>query len=363
MYKPYYGFTRKPFDLLSNPDFLFLSPSHRKALTYLEYALDERSGFVLLTGAVGSGKTTIIRKLQQNLSKDIVFAQISHTILTVEQLIAMINEDFGLDGTVRDKVASLKTLNSFLIEQYGLGKKPLLIIDEAQNLSLEILEEIRLLSNLEANDAKLLQIMLVGQPELQTKIQQPVLQQLRQRISVYCTIAPLTLVETRDYILHRLAVAGNRDAVKFSKEALVLIWQQSRGIPRLINIICDFTLLSAFSDQTAAITSVLVRETIDDMGMDKHFWGNKSAPAAGLHSGRSAVTATASPRSVPQAAAGFFEIIELEPVDEIMEGPVETKASPFKEAPAKVVNIAAAHGPSGVAPREESATTRVKREG
>ncbi|VAX34744.1 FIG022606: AAA ATPase, partial [hydrothermal vent metagenome] len=210
MYEAFYNLKVKPFELVPSPDFLFLSRSHRKALTYLKYGITEKVGFMLLTGEVGSGKTTLIRNLVKGLDSNIVLSKIFNTKVSSEQLISLINEDFGLDVNGKDKISLLRELNDFLIEQYAKKHNPILVIDEAQNLTPELLEEVRMLSNLETDDAKLLQIVLVGQPELKKVLARPELRQLRQRISISCHIYPITRAETEEYIFHRLEVAGNR---------------------------------------------------------------------------------------------------------------------------------------------------------
>ena len=278
MYEEFFQLTRKPFDLVPNPDFLFLSRSHKKAMTYLDYAVQERTGFILLTGEIGSGKTTLIRDLIKKHHGDIVLSKIFNTMVNSEQLIAMINDDFGIVGKGSDKTALLRDLNDFLIDQFAKGNKPVLIIDEAQNLTPEILEEIRMLSNLETDNAKLLQIILVGQPELRDTLASPELMQLRQRISCYCHIKPLTRDEVEQYILHRLEIAGNREAIVFPPQVVALIWQYSRGIPRLINIFCDFLLLSAFAEGVKEVSFELAHEIVGDLDFENQFWGEGGLP-------------------------------------------------------------------------------------
>ncbi len=290
MYESFFNLSKKPFDLLPNPDFLFLSKSHKKALTYLDYALHERVGFILLTGEIGSGKTTIVRVLIKKNSENILLSNIFNTLVTSDQLIAMINDDFGIAGKSGDKVALLRELNYSLVEQYGKGNKPVLIIDEAQNLTPETLEEVRMLSNLETESAKLLQIILVGQPELRDTLASPRLIQLRQRISFSCHINPLTQEELGHYILHRLEKAGNKDAVVFPPQVVSMIWRYSRGIPRLINIFCDFLLLVAFTEGVREISAELAREIAVDLDFERQYWGEdglttdrtkESPPSAG----------------------------------------------------------------------------------
>ncbi len=276
MYEAFFNLTQKPFDLLPDPDFLFMSSSHKKALSYLDYGIRERVGFILLTGEVGSGKTTIIRNLIKKNLSDVVLSKIFNTRVDSEQLIAMINDDFGLPVLNKDKITLLRDLNTFLIEQFVKGNQPVLIIDEAQNLDQNLLEEIRMLSNLETDNAKLLQIILVGQPELRKTLSKPTLVQLRQRISINCHLQPLSRSEIEQYILHRLEKAGDRNAASFSGETIDIIFTYSRGIPRLINIICDFILLSAFAEETRIIDAALVLDIIGDLDFEYHYWGGPS---------------------------------------------------------------------------------------
>lgn len=272
MYESFFKLKIKPFDLLPDPRFIYMSRSHKKALTYLDYGIRERSGFILLTGEVGSGKTTLIRNLLDKRYEHVVLSKIFNTRVTSEQLLAMINDDFGLAVQGKDKVTLIRDLNTFLIEQYAAGNQPILIIDEAQNLSADLLEEVRMLSNLEAANSKLLQIILVGQPELRTILAAPELRQLRQRININCHLQALSRGEMEHYIARRLEVAGNQSAVDFSTESLDAIFRYSRGIPRLINIICDFLMLSAFAEETTAIHLEMVNEVIGDLDFENYYW-------------------------------------------------------------------------------------------
>jgi putative secretion ATPase (PEP-CTERM system associated) len=263
MYKKYFGLDFKPFDITPNPDLLFSSQTHLKAWRYLSHGIKEKHGFILLTGEVGSGKTTLIKQLIRKLRFKSPTALVFNTQVDNEQLLAMINGEFGLEAAARDKVSLLKELNDFLVAEYSKSSLPVLIIDEAQNLTPENLEEIRLLSNLEAESSKLLQIILVGQPELRDSIERPDLLQLRQRIGFRCHLASLSSNE--NYIFYRLKKAGNRDAVSFTPEALALIYQYSGGIPRLINFCCDFILLAAFAEETREISTEMAREVIEGL--------------------------------------------------------------------------------------------------
>ncbi len=272
MYESFFNLKKKPFDLVPNPEFLFMSRSHRRALIHLDYGIHERAGFILLTGEVGSGKTTLIRDLIKKRPAGVLLSKIFNTSVNFEQFLSMVNDDFGLDVHGKDRTALLRDLNDFLIEQYSLGNRPTLIIDEAQNLTPELLEDIRMLSNLEADDAKLLQIIIVGQPELRKTLSLPSLLQLRQRISINCHLAPLSRPEVEEYILHRLQVAGNRAAVTFCPDSMDIIYRYSRGIPRLVNIICDFLMLSAFAEETHQIDEDMVRDVIGDLDFENQFW-------------------------------------------------------------------------------------------
>jgi len=285
MYEKFFGLSAKPFDLIPNPYFLYPSNTHKKAMIHLEYAVRERAGFILLTGEVGSGKTTLIKDLIKKLDRKVVFAKVFNTRVTSEQLISMINDDFGIPSGGKDKAHLLRDLNEFLIEQYAEGNQAMLIIDEAQNLDPGTLEELRLLSNLETDSAKLLQIVLVGQPELKGILAQPSLRQLRQRISIHFHLVPLDRAEMEAYIFHRLERAGNRTAVSFSSEALERIYQYSNGIPRLINLLCDFLLLSLFSDEKREVDAEMVQDIVGELeirepGMAREVPGSEVPPAA-----------------------------------------------------------------------------------
>ena len=267
----------KPFELVPNPAFLYMSRTHKRAMHYLNYAIRERAGFILLTGEVGSGKTTLISDVISRLDKTVTLAKIFNTRVNSEQLLAMINDDFGLDVRGKDKVLLLKQLNDFVVEQHAKGNDPVLIIDEAQNLKPDLLEEIRMLSNLETDRAKLLQIVLVGQPELREILAVSGLRQLRQRISINCSINPLTQDETLEYILHRLEVAGNREAVTFIDGSVDIIYQYCKGIPRLTNILCDFLLLTAFNEGRREVDPAMVHDIAKDLDFEALYWGKKEA--------------------------------------------------------------------------------------
>ena len=304
MYEHFFGLKRKPFELVPNPDFLYMGGAHKKALTYLNYAVQEKMGFLLLTGEVGSGKTTLIRDFVNKLEQWATLAKVFNTKVNFEQLIAMINDDFGLETTGKDKVALLKDLYRFLVDEHAKGRTPLLIIDEAQNLTPEVLEEVRMLSNLETQETKLLQIILAGQPELAATLSLPELRQLRQRISIVCHLAPLTRQESEAYIFHRLGIAGNQEAVQVTPEAMDGIYSYSNGIPRLLNIICNFLLLTAFTEGTRAISREMVDDIVKELQTETG-GGNSREATAGKKALLHALGAPLSPeeRSVSAAPA------------------------------------------------------------
>lgn len=248
MYLDFYGLREMPFDLAPNPRFLFLSPRHREAYNHLLYGLRERKGFVQLTGEVGCGKTTLCRALLHELGSEFATALILNPWLGSEDLLPAVAEEFGVGlGTGGGTPLSvLARLNNFLLDQHQAGREVVLVIDEAQDLSPQHLEQIRLLSNLETDERKLLQIVLLGQPELRRRLEEHRLRQLRQRITVRFHLDPLFFSELDPYIRYRLGVAGSQGRPWFTQPALVRIHLYSRGIPRLINALCDKCLLAGF---------------------------------------------------------------------------------------------------------------------
>jgi general secretion pathway protein A len=267
MYLEYYGFNIKPFCLTPDPQFLYLSTVHKRALAYLTYGVEDQKGFITVTGEVGTGKTTLIRTLLNRLPADRVVAHVFNTTVSGNQLLEMIALDFGIDCMSDSKAHLLHVLNTFLMQQYAVNKQALLIIDEAQNLSLEALEEIRLLSNLETVHRKLLQIILVGQPELRDTLRLPQLRQLAQRISVNYHLSPINQKETCSYIEHRLAVAGCLRAELFTPAAIEQIHHFSQGIPRLINVLCDAALLLGYVDEVPQLYERHIAAVIHDLDL------------------------------------------------------------------------------------------------
>ena len=268
MYREFFGFTRKPFQLTADPEFLYLSATHKKALAYLRYGVADAGNLVLLTGEIGGGKTTLLKWLLEECDEHVVVAKVMNTRVSGDQLLELISLDFGLDPLGKDKTTVLHELNTFLIEQYGMGGKCLVAVDEAQNLEVPMLEELRLLSNLESGSDKLLQIILCGQPELRETLNSPQLKQFKQRINVSYHLERLTREETGEYIAHRLKVAGGENVV-FQSDAVDLIHQYAYGIPRLINKVCDRTLLYGFVEETHDLTGNLVRSVLDDIRQEE----------------------------------------------------------------------------------------------
>jgi general secretion pathway protein A len=250
MYNDFYGFKEAPFNITPDPRFLFFSDKHREAFSHVLFGIKERKGFIQLTGEVGAGKTTLCRALLEELGPEFKTALILNPCMSEAQLLRSILSELGIRTNVRDRVGLLEALNQFLLDQAAHGYDVVLIIDEAQDLSFEMLEQIRLLSNLETDKGKLLQIVLLGQPELRDKLNDPRLRQLRQRITVRYHLNPLSRREMEHYIRHRIHVSGGNGSPSFSRFALWKIHRYSKGIPRLINAVCDKTLLCGFVTNT-----------------------------------------------------------------------------------------------------------------
>ncbi|MDD5495540.1 MAG: XrtA-associated ATPase [Candidatus Omnitrophica bacterium] len=265
MYREFFGLKEKPFSVTSDPNFLFLSRIHKEALSHLIYGIKERKGFLEITGEIGAGKTTLCRALLNELDSDTKTAFVFNSTLPELQLLQAILEDYGLKVEKRTKIALLRQFNNFLIDELSKGHNVILIIDEAQNLKIRTLEEIRMLSNLETDKAKLFQIILVGQPQLKKKLEAPELVQLRQRIGVRFHLTPLDGDDVKNYIYHRLAVAGSDGQIQFDDAALKEVHRYSGGIPRIINMICDKALLLAYVMETRMVISSIVERSIREL--------------------------------------------------------------------------------------------------
>lgn len=266
MYTKYYGFNEKPFTLTPNPRFIYLSKHHKEAFAHLLYGINNHYGFIELIGEVGTGKTTVLRTLLSQLNDDSYrSALIFNPCLTGVELLRSINHEFGLNSGSEYANELLEELNRFLLLENSRGITVVLVIDEAQNLSPQILEQLRLISNLETENDKLIQIVLVGQPELSALLNLPELRQLNQRIAVRYRLSSMSMDETRAYIRHRMVVAGETGGVSFSSSALKLIHLYSRGLPRLINNLCDRALLIGYGDEQRLISAGIITRAIKEI--------------------------------------------------------------------------------------------------
>jgi general secretion pathway protein A len=270
VYLEYYGLRLAPFDITPNPRFLFHSRKHREAFNHLLYGIRERKGFVQLTGEVGAGKTTLCRALLEHLDGHYSTALILNPVLSADELMKAIATEYGLDVKGRDRLETLAAISDFLLKQTLAGKETVLIVDEAQNLTEDLLEQVRLISNIETDDRKLLQIVLMGQPELRDRLNSHKLRQLRQRITVRYHLNPLTRTEVGQYIQHRLALAGARGFPAFTPPAVWRVFGYSQGIPRLVNAVCDKALLAGFVERSDRINYWMVGRAIRELEGDIH---------------------------------------------------------------------------------------------
>ena len=297
MYESFYGLREKPFNLLPDPEYLFMSRGHEDVYSHLEYAIAENKGFVVITGEVGSGKTTLINYLLERVDQDIQVGLITNTYVRPTQLIKMICKEFELEPEGMDKAEMIDLFQGFLVRQFAEKTRVLLIIDEAQNLTPETMEEIRMLSNIDAEKHHLMQMVLVGQPELKFKLRREDLRQIAQRVTVNCHLDGLTGDEVEAYIRHRLKIAGGEDTDIFGAKnpdvfdagALAAIAGYSRGIPRIINILCDTALVYGYADELRVIDKKVIEHVIrareaggifSEPGSDE-----KSAPLAAVSDG------------------------------------------------------------------------------
>ncbi len=270
MYESFFGLSEKPFNLTPDPDFLYMSNSHKKAMTYLKYGIETKEGFIQLSGEIGSGKTTLLRGLLRGLDREIRAAYIVNPRGTFRQILRTLLDQlnvvpFRLDYS---KERLLDKFHEFLKSQEALNHPVVLIFDEAQNLDISTLEELRMLSNYETDKKKLVQIILVGQPELREKLDRPELVQLRQRIAVRAHLGPLNAEETRAYIEHRLKVAGSDGSIRFEPASCDLIQQATHGIPRLINLLCNNVMLAGYVEEKKTFGAEMVSRVIAEMRAD-----------------------------------------------------------------------------------------------
>jgi general secretion pathway protein A len=271
MYKSFFGLRENPFNANPDPRYLFLTREIQEALAGLAYGIKNRKGFILLAGEVGTGKTTLLNRLLDWLNLEgVATAYVFNSQLNISQLLDFMMADFGIPCESRDKSQVLMRLNQWLLQRYRDRKTSVLIIDEAQNLSFEVLEEIRLLTNFETANEKLLQIVLAGQPELEEKLRDPRLRQLRQRITMRCRTQPLSLEELAGYIAERLRIGGASGTTPiFSPEAIEAIYKYSRGIPRVANLLCEHSLMNSFVEQVRPVPETVVREAAHEFELDE----------------------------------------------------------------------------------------------
>jgi len=270
MYKKFFGLKESPFKVNPDPRYLFLTPGIQEALASLAYGIRGRRGIILLTGEVGTGKTTLLHMILDWLRQNrAATAFIFNTNLTTTELFECLMADLGIPCESHSKSEILMRLNRWLLDRYSNGQMAVLIVDEAQSLSDQVLEEIRFLTNLETSTDKLLQVVLSGQPELEEKLRQPHLRQLRQRITVRCRTNPLTLEETQGYIAERLRIAGASNGSLFSPEAVESIYRHARGIPRVTNVLCEHALINCFADQQKTVTSAHIEGVAHEFELDR----------------------------------------------------------------------------------------------
>ena len=269
-YVEHFNLTEQPFRLTPDPDFVYWSTQHARAKAYMESTIWLADGFVVISGDIGSGKTTLLQSFLADIGDDIVYAVVSQTQLTATQFLQAVLTEFGFKPFKKRKVELLDMLNMFLIEQYSSGKKVVLIVDEAQNLSKKVLEEIRMLSGIETYKEKVLRIILAGQPELRTTLESPTLKQLVQRIRLRFHLGPLDRRELQEYIAHRLKVAGRESDELFNADCYEVIYRYAGGVPRLINTLCDTALLCAFADDKKRVDLDDIRAAIKELGWREH---------------------------------------------------------------------------------------------
>lgn len=343
MYERFYQLRNRPFALSPDPDFLYPSRVHREALDYLRFGIDASAGFIVITGEIGSGKTTLLQVLVRSLDGQTTVIRLVNTLLTGPELLESMLLDLGMENPPASKPAMLRELARLLIEQRAAGRRVLAVIDEAQNLSLDALEELRMLSNLETEKSKLVQIVLVGQPELRTSLDRPSLEQLRQRVTVRHHIDPLDAEDTARYINHRLKRAAIAAPLEFPRDVTDLVHARSGGIPRMINVICDAVLLFGYAEDSRVIDVALVHEAIAELESSSvlrrtaiHVSPSPTA-ASGKRVTVPSPPASVSDKSAPAAATAFLDL-------------------PLQRPPAAPANTNLPHrsAPQAVRPRETS---------
>jgi putative secretion ATPase (PEP-CTERM system associated) len=312
MYERFYQLRERPFALSPDPEYLYPSRVHQEALDYLRYGLETQAGFIVITGEIGSGKTTLLQTLLRTLDNQTTVGRIVNTMLEPRELLETIMIDFGLDPSGRSKPLLLRDLSQFLVDQRIAGRLVLLVIDEAQNLGLGALEELRMLSNLETEKSKLLQIVLVGQPNLREKLAAPELEQLRQRITVSNHLPPLDADETGRYINHRLRRAAVGAPIEFPRTATDLIHARSRGVPRLINVICDAALVFGYAEERRIFDGAMIREVLAELQSTGVLPAQAPAMASAAQVSTPAAVAAVAHVSAPAAAPASTAVVSDE---------------------------------------------------
>jgi len=269
-YLEHFELSEQPFRLTPDPDFLYWSKQHARAKAYMESTIWLADGFVVITGEIGSGKTTLLQSFLSELDDDVIYAVVSQTQLTPTQFLQAVLTEFGFKPFNKRKVELLDMLNMFLIEQYSSDKKVVLVVDEAQNLTKKVLEEIRMISGIETHKEKVLRIILAGQPELRDTLDSPSMKQLVQRVRLRFHLGPLDLRETREYIERRLAVGGRKNADLFADDSFDVVYRFTGGVPRLINTLCDTALLCAFADEKTIIEAVDIISAAEELNWKEH---------------------------------------------------------------------------------------------
>lgn len=273
MYCEHFGLKEKPFTITPNPNFIFLSENHREAFAHLLYGVENHAGFIALVGEVGTGKTTLLRTLLSDLDRDKYrSALVFNPCMTVEQMLATICREYEISSEESSKFGYHQALNSFLLEENRAGRTVILVVDEAQNLSPPLLEQIRMISNLETESDKLIQIIVAGQPELNKLLARNDLRQLNQRITVRCYLKAMNIDDTADYIRHRLKIAGSRIPKVFSDDAVKVIYRYSKGVPRVINAVCDQTLVKTWTEEELQVNAKIAKDVISSMQIKLPFF-------------------------------------------------------------------------------------------
>ena len=311
MYESFYGFKEKPFDLHPDPDYLYMSRVHENTYVHLEYAILENKGFVVVTGEIGSGKTTLLNYLLNQISGNLQVGLVNNTNILPSEFLKMVCKEFELDPRTSDKAELIDIFSGFLIEQFAAGERVVLIIDEAQNLTNDTMEEIRMLSNIETEKHHLIQIILVGQPELRFKLQQSNLKQFAQRVTVHCHLKGLEKDEVKEYVEHRLEVGGSERFDIFDPETIEKISDYSRGIPRLINILCDSALVYGFADGLETISTAILDNVYEELKALGTFTDYDVKPSAN--------PPTTKPSSVVSSGGEDFRIQLLENKVQLLE--------------------------------------------